>query len=251
MPVESRESPTGRGASQGPDRAARHVRTRRTMSIGTSPGSTSRRHPRTGLRKVVMVAALSGLLSWLPSTAAGQVASAPACPAESPSRAPGPDAGSVSRDRAQTDSSRDTMTATSARSTRGDSIDVAIFASATVREIRFAQQPEIRVRLCGGLDSVRVLERRNLPERVVAGQAYRDVYIAVEILGRLDAACLASKLGVAPAAGAAVPAAPDSAPCAGITVGGAAAGPAAAPPATARPGTEGAPGAARPADPRR
>ena len=30
---------------------------------------------------------------------------------------------------------------------------------ATVREIRFAQQPEIRVRLCGGLDSVRVLER--------------------------------------------------------------------------------------------
>ncbi|NUQ21429.1 MAG: hypothetical protein HOQ09_10760 [Gemmatimonadaceae bacterium] len=73
---------------------------------------------------------------------------------------------------------------------------IILRASASAREVRFASQPQIVVRLCGGtFDSVRVIERRNLPSPVAAGTTYRDVYIAVEILGHLDAACIASKLG--------------------------------------------------------
>jgi hypothetical protein len=72
---------------------------------------------------------------------------------------------------------------------------IILFASASAREVRFASQPRIRVRLCGGvLDSVRVLERRNLPDPVQPGVTYRDVYIAVEILGRLNAECLAGRI---------------------------------------------------------
>ena len=52
-------------------------------------------------------------------------------------------------------------------------------------------------------DSVHVVERRNLPDPVQPGSTYRDVFIAVEILGHLNAECLASKIGVsqAPASG--------------------------------------------------
>lgn len=75
---------------------------------------------------------------------------------------------------------------------------VMLFAAASAREVTFAKQPEIRVRLCGGLDSVRVVERRNLPEPVVAGRTYRDVYVAVEIFGRLNADCIVSTLTSAP-----------------------------------------------------
>jgi hypothetical protein len=58
------------------------------------------------------------------------------------------------------------------------------------REIHFATQPDIDVRLSGALgDSVRVLERRNLPKPVVAGTTYRDIYIAVEIVGHLADDC--------------------------------------------------------------
>jgi hypothetical protein len=71
---------------------------------------------------------------------------------------------------------------------------VRIIAAAEAREVRFARQPEIRVRLCGGLDSVRVIERRNLPTPVVVGTTYRDVYIAVEILAHLDGQCLAERI---------------------------------------------------------
>lgn len=94
---------------------------------------------------------------------------------------------------------------TSSRQDRRDSLAtprqehaaIVLRASASAREIRFAKQPRIRVRLCGGvLDSVRVLERRNLPDPVQPGTTYRDVYIAVEILGHLNADCLAAKLGV-------------------------------------------------------
>ena len=61
--------------------------------------------------------------------------------------------------------------------------------------MRFASQPRIRVRLCGGvLDSVRIVERRNLPDPVQPGVTYRDVYIAVEILGHLNAECLADRI---------------------------------------------------------
>jgi hypothetical protein len=65
----------------------------------------------------------------------------------------------------------------------------------SAREVRFAKQPSIRVILVNGaVDSIRVIERRNLPEPVVPGQTYRDVYIAVEILGHLNAACLSARI---------------------------------------------------------
>jgi len=71
---------------------------------------------------------------------------------------------------------------------------VILFAAASAREITFAKQPEIRVRLCGGLDSIHVVERRNLPNPVVTGHTYRDVYVAVEIFGRLNADCIVAAL---------------------------------------------------------
>jgi hypothetical protein len=70
-----------------------------------------------------------------------------------------------------------------------------IHASVSAREVRFAKQPQLRVRLCGGtLDSVRVIERRNLPSPVRVGTTYRDVFIAVEILGHLNASCLGAAI---------------------------------------------------------
>lgn len=72
---------------------------------------------------------------------------------------------------------------------------VILRAAASAREVRFAAQPRISVRLCGGtMDSVRVLERRNLPDPVQPGVTYRDVFIAVEILGHLNAQCLAARI---------------------------------------------------------
>jgi len=69
--------------------------------------------------------------------------------------------------------------------------DIRLFAAVSAKEVRFATQPHIRVRLCNGaLDSLHVLERRNLPSPVRAGTTYRDVYVAVEILGHLNALCL-------------------------------------------------------------
>jgi hypothetical protein len=79
--------------------------------------------------------------------------------------------------------------------------DVILIASVSARELRFQSQPRISVRLCGGLDSVRVVERRNLPERVVPGVTYRDVYVAVEILGHVYADCLRESLAGGRASG--------------------------------------------------
>lgn len=67
--------------------------------------------------------------------------------------------------------------------------------SASAREVRFAKQPQIHVRLCGAVtDSVHVVERRNLPDPVQPGATYRDVYIAVDIIGHLNAECLAARI---------------------------------------------------------
>jgi hypothetical protein len=48
------------------------------------------------------------------------------------------------------------------------------------------------------MDSLHVVERRNLPDPVVVGHTYRDVYVAVEIFGRLDAGCISATLTQAP-----------------------------------------------------
>lgn len=75
-------------------------------------------------------------------------------------------------------------------------VDVRLLASVSAREIRFAAQPRVVIRMCGGvLDSVHVLERRNLPSPVVAGTTYRNVYVAIEILGHLTSRCLVQSLG--------------------------------------------------------
>jgi hypothetical protein len=73
-------------------------------------------------------------------------------------------------------------------------VAVVIFAEATAKEVSFKAQPQLHVRLSGGLDSVHVLDRRNLPSPVVSGTTYRDVHIAVELFGRLDAECIARTL---------------------------------------------------------
>jgi hypothetical protein len=79
-----------------------------------------------------------------------------------------------------------------------ESPDIVLLASVHADQVRFAKQPEIRVRLCWGGDSLRVIERTNLPSPVVAGTTYRDVFINLEILGHVNAACLASRItGVA------------------------------------------------------
>jgi len=94
--------------------------------------------------------------------------------------------------------------------------DVTILASVTIDELRFNAEPKGRVQVlgCGERDGLRVLERRNLPERVQPGVTYRDVRVSVEILGTLNAACIAALAGDTTAA------ARGAAPGACLPVGG-------------------------------
>jgi hypothetical protein len=74
--------------------------------------------------------------------------------------------------------------------------DVILLVGIHADEVRFAKQPHVRVRLCWGGDTLRVVQRDNLPSPIVPGTTYRNVYIAVELVGRLNAECLADKIGV-------------------------------------------------------
>jgi hypothetical protein len=74
--------------------------------------------------------------------------------------------------------------------------DVILLVRIHADEVRFASQPHVRVRLCWGGDTLRVVQRDNLPSPIVPGTTYRNVYIAVELVGRLNAECLADKIGV-------------------------------------------------------
>lgn len=98
--------------------------------------------------------------------------------------------------RRDTSSRRDTSAAAATGANAdGDRPTIVLFASASAREVRFAKQPQILVRLCGAVtDSVHVVERRNLPDPVQPGVTYKDVYIAVEIMGHLNAECLAQRI---------------------------------------------------------
>lgn len=78
--------------------------------------------------------------------------------------------------------------------------DVILLVGIHADEVRFAAQPRVRVRLCWGGDTLRVVQRDNLPSPIVPGTTYRNVYIALELIGRLNAECLADKLGVGNAA---------------------------------------------------
>ena len=73
---------------------------------------------------------------------------------------------------------------------------VYLFVGVQANEVRFAKQPQVRVRLCWGGDTLRVVQRQNLPSPVVAGTTYRNVYVAVELIGRLNAECLSNAIGV-------------------------------------------------------
>jgi hypothetical protein len=89
----------------------------------------------------------------------------------------------------------DTASRAPQRSTASENPAIVLYAAATAREVRFASQPRITVRLCGAVtDSVRVIERRNLPDPVQPGTTYRDIFIAVEIIGHLHAECLARRI---------------------------------------------------------
>ena len=80
---------------------------------------------------------------------------------------------------------------------------VRLLASVEAAEVRFASQPQICVRLRGDatLDSVHVLARRNIRSPVTTGTTYRNVYVAVEILGHLNADCIAARITGQPANG--------------------------------------------------
>lgn len=79
---------------------------------------------------------------------------------------------------------------------RTGAADVLLLVGVHADEVRFGSQPRVRVRLCWGGDTVRVVQRDNLPSPVVPGTTYRNVYIAVELLGRINAECLADMIGV-------------------------------------------------------
>jgi hypothetical protein len=136
--------------------------------------------------------------------------STPACPTSAPGTEVSLGADSVARAaRPPVDSARPSGGA----QRLSTAPDIILRASVTAREVRFATQPHVTIRLCGGaLDSVRVLERRNLPTPVVAGTTYRDVYVAIEILGHLTGGCIANTL----IGGRAAPS--TSNPCASIGI---------------------------------
>ena len=93
---------------------------------------------------------------------------------------------------------------------RNGAAAIVLLVGVHADEVRFAKQPNLRVRLCWGGDTVRVVQRDNLPSPVVAGTPYRNVYVAVELVGRVNAECLSNMLGVgngsraSPSAGASV-----------------------------------------------
>jgi hypothetical protein len=80
---------------------------------------------------------------------------------------------------------------------RNGAADILLLVGVHADQVTFAKQPHVRVRLCWGGDTLRVVQRDNLPSPVVAGTTYRNVYVAVELIGRVNAECLAERLGVA------------------------------------------------------
>ena len=103
---------------------------------------------------------------------------------------------STSRGRDTSSRARTDTAAFGVGGARTGAADVLLLVGVHADEVRFASQPRVRVRLCWGGDTVRVVQRDNLPSPVVPGTTYRNVYIAVELLGRINAECLAERIGV-------------------------------------------------------
>jgi hypothetical protein len=78
---------------------------------------------------------------------------------------------------------------------RSGAADVLLLVGVHADQVKFGAQPHLRVRLCWGGDTLRVVQRDNLPSPIVPGTTYRDVYIAVELIGRVNAECLANQIG--------------------------------------------------------
>ena len=136
----------------------------------------------------VMTIALPALLR-----AQGAGSTASACPAAGPATEIPFGADSVARANPPRDTTR--RASAGAGQQIGTAPDIVVRASVSARELTFRAQPHVAIRLCGGtLDSIRVVERRNLPTPVVAGTTYRDVYVAIEILGHLTGSCIANGL---------------------------------------------------------
>jgi len=123
----------------------------------------------------------------------GRGAGAPPAPAPSPSLTAQGQVGSGAELAAWDSASCPSLArarADTAAGRSGRQPTLILCAGVGAREIQFAKQPDISVRLTGSLgDSVHVLERRNLPKPVVAGATYRDVFIAVEIVAHLADSC--------------------------------------------------------------
>lgn len=114
----------------------------------------------------------------------------------------------------------DTAAAFGVGGARNGAADVMLLVGLQADQVVFGSQPHLRVRLCWGGDTVRVVQRDNLPSPIVPGTTYRNVYIAVEIVGRLNAECLANAIGVGPAQqGARQPNAPAGAATVPASVG--------------------------------
>lgn len=97
--------------------------------------------------------------------------------------------------------------------------DILLLVGVSADEVVFHSQPNASVRLCWGSDSLHIVERRNLPSPVVPGTTYRNVFIAAELRGFLNAECAARTLGVSPAPDSA--AAGSSCAALGLTTAGA------------------------------
>jgi hypothetical protein len=109
---------------------------------------------------------------------------------------------------------------------RGGKADVVLWVGVHADQVRFASQPHVRVRLCWGGDTLRVVQRTNIPSPVVAGTTYRNVYVAVELVGRLNGECLANAIGVGSRTGATSSGTPGAAaPPRGAAANGSAASP--------------------------
>ena len=82
----------------------------------------------------------------------------------------------------------------SARAPARGAPDVILLASFSADQIRFNSQPRAKIRFCWGTDTLRIVERRNLPDPVVPGVTYRNVFIAMELLTHLDGVCVADRI---------------------------------------------------------
>lgn len=157
------------------------------------------------MRAFLSGVALTLILTAMAAPSLAQGAEPSACVSAS-----GPDVSPVTGDNGAVRSASTPLRVDSAARTGADSTRPAgnptlrLLASVQAEEVRFARQPKICVKLRGdaSLDSVHVVARRNIRSPVSVGTTYRNVYVAVEILGHLNAQCISARITGQPATGA-------------------------------------------------